>query len=174
MKNKHIVSTIFAGVILYGIYSVISNPNVLGGIITDLPFQAFNLLFLLLPFGKAYVDVFLFQKKGKEVKHKNSLLVAVMVGTVLAGFDSYLSGVHYIQSALLAIGYHFFFFDPVRNLMAGEEIHYVDSNPKSDKVEDSWFDVNLYSYIPPVALVFVRCFVLILTLSAYYLKSLIF
>lgn len=173
MKYKHLVSIILVIVIVYGIISVSIHDNVLLGIITDLPFQPFNLVFLLIPFGKAYVDVFWFEKKGKEVKHKNSMLVTIMVSSVLVGFDSLISGVSYFQSAGLALGYFFLFFDYVRNLFAGKEISYVDDGSKEDSVEDSWFDRNVYSHFDPLSLLFVKLFVFLCAVSCYYLLTLI-
>ena len=142
------------------------------GMPADYAFQLTNLLFLLIPLGKAYIAVFLFQKKNIPVKHKKHLAIAIGVGLVFALVDWLVSPVQYLfQPMVLATGYFFLLFDPVRNVMAGKPVLYVDSNPASDAAEDSWWDRVVYARIPPHALIFLRLFAMIAAMSVYYLWS---
>lgn len=137
----------------------------------DIPFQITNLLFLIVPVGKALIDVYLFQKRNIPVRHKEGILVAVIVGVIISYIDVTYSHVTFIQAALLQWGVFWFVFDYLRNILAGENIFYVDRKPKSDAAEDSWFDVNIYSRMTGLSLFIAKLWFLVVCYSVYYFLS---
>lgn len=140
----------------------------------DFPFQSINLIFLIIPIVKAAIDVFLFEKKGKAVNHNKHLLYALVAGLVFSFIDWRISPVTYLaQSMLLGVGYYFVFFDYVRNLFAGKNIFYIDYDGTTDKVEDSKWDTEIYAKLKIPGVLFVKFWVGLLSLSVYYLMTLI-
>lgn len=148
------------------------NNFTLFGMEGDYPFQWTNLIFLLIPVIKAAVDVFLFQKEGIPVNHKESLMYSLGFGLMLSLIDWQVSDVQYLgQSMVLGVSYFFLWFDYIRNIFAGEKITYIDSNPDSDKAEDSKWDVNIYSRLGILGTIFVKFWVALFGIAIYYFLS---
>lgn len=143
------------------------------GELTDFAFQWINLIFLIIPIAKAAIDVFLFEKKSKPVNHTKHLAYSMAVGLLFSFIDWQVSEVQYLfQSILLGIGYHFVFFDYVRNLFAGKHILYIDYG-NDDKIEDSSWDTKLYAKIGPINTLFLKFCVAIIAMGTYYILSLV-
>jgi hypothetical protein len=138
----------------------------------DFSFQISNLMFLLIPILKAIWDVHFYQLQGKAVNHKKSLTFACFFGALISYVDFRISPVPYFwQSAGLAIGYFFFFFDYIRNLFAGEKLTYVDDDPHSDPEEDSWVDVNIWAKMDWTHILFLKAWFFLVAISCYYFLS---
>lgn len=137
----------------------------------DIPFQITNLLFLLVPVGKALIDVYLFQKRNIPVRHKEGMLIAVILGVIISYIDVTYSNVMFFQSCVLSVGTFWLIFDYLRNILAGENMFYVDRNPKSDAAEDSWWDVHIYSKMTPLSLFIAKVWFLVVCYGVYYFLS---
>ena len=138
----------------------------------DFAFQLTNLLFLLPPVLKAIYDVYFKEKRGIGVDHSQSLSYAIFFGFILSLMDFRISPVHQLwQPCLLGVGYFWFIFDYLRNLLAGKPLFYTDSNPKSDPEEDSWVDEHVYSKLPWHILLFLKAWVLLVGITCYYFMS---
>lgn len=137
----------------------------------DFPFQAINLLFLIVPVVKAIIDSRL-QLSNKEVNHKRSILLFMILGAALAFIDFKISPVrYYLQSCFLGVTYFWLLFDYLRNFLVGKPIMYIDEYPDSDPEEDSWFDTNIYSKLGPLGTLGVKLWVSLFGIISYYYFS---
>jgi len=144
------------------------------GIPSEFPFQVTNLLFLLIPIAKALIDVYLFQKRNREIHHSAHIAFAILVGVIFMFIDWRVSPVTYLwQSGLIGVATFWLFFDYIRNLMAGEHIFYVDYNGASDPVEDSWWDTEIYPHMTPMTILILKVWFALVAYSVYYLSYLI-
>lgn len=139
----------------------------------DFPFQFTNLLFLLIPLAKAVIDVFFTEFKSRPVLHKKSLTIFMVLGALVALLDFKISPVAtYLQSAFLGIATFWLVFDYLRNKFANKSFFYMDLDPSSDDVEDSWVDSKIYSKLPnPLAWLFIKLWVFATAISLYYFSS---
>ena len=150
----------------------LSNLTILG-MEGDLPFQFWNLLFLIPPVLKAVYDTVFTANKNIPVNHKHSLGYALMLGGPLAGVDWLCSPVTYLaQSIFLGIATFWFVFDPLRNYLAGKDLLYMDIVDTDPNVEDSWLDSQVYSKLPSgFAWLFIKFWFLVLAFNIYYFFS---
>jgi hypothetical protein len=139
----------------------------------DFPFQFTNLLFLLIPITKAIVDVFFTEFKSKPVLHKKSLTLFITIGAAVALLDFKISPVPtYVQSVFLGITTFWLVFDYLRNKFAGKDFFYMDLDPQSDDVEDSWVDSKIYSKLPnPLAWLLIKLWFFGTSIALYYYSS---